>query len=56
MKQHPYQKFKPKWCRHDTFEGINYCWGLACIVDKWKKKKEIDKELKSFCKNCDLHI
>jgi len=54
MKQHKYQKFKPKWCDYDNFAGINYCWGLAGIADKWKmNKKKTAEELKRFCKNCE---
>lgn len=50
MKEHKYTEYRPKWCGHCPFDGMDYCWGLAEKVDA----KDLTT-LKMFCKNCDLN-
>jgi hypothetical protein len=50
MKPHPYTKYRPPWCKHPPFEGINYCWTLAVCADE----KRLTKWKKGKCRCCDL--
>ena len=54
MKEHKYTKYRPKWCRHGKFNGMDYCWGLATEVDKAIKNNE-EFDMEEFCKNCDFN-
>ncbi len=49
-REHKYTKYRPKWCKHPTFESIDYCWGLAVCADN----KKLDEFYKSKCTTCDL--
>jgi hypothetical protein len=52
MKEHKYAKYRPEWCKHPPFNGIDYCWGLALAVDNGTPKENIFFEDK--CKTCDM--
>ena len=47
---HKYTPYRPKWCEHPSFEGFDYCWGLACSVDDGI----LQKFLADKCKHCEL--
>lgn len=47
--EHKYNPYRPEWCCHPPFDGVDYCWGLACCVDDGK----LEDFLKDKCKICE---
>lgn len=52
MNYHKYTPYRPEWCRHPPFESIDYCWGLAVLVDR--DLKMFKKKLKDYCEGCEF--
>ncbi len=50
LNKHKYTPFRPEWCQHNRFRGIDFCWGLASEVDRGR----LEEWLKQKCESCDL--
>ena len=47
--EHRYTKYRPDWCHHGPFRGMDYCWGLASAVDAGT----LEDWLEGKCETCD---